>query len=497
MTNLKREIPEEATSVVIGAGPAGLTAAYVLAREGVEPLVLEASPWIGGISRTHEWEGNRIDIGGHRFFTKSELVQELWGEMMDEPMVKVPRMSRIFYGGKFYQYPLKILNTVGNLGVVESVRMLMSYVRARVFPVRPEESFEDWVRNRFGDRLYRTFFKTYTEKVWGMPCTEIRADWAAQRIHGLSFVSAVMNALRNSGKVKSLITTFDYPRLGPGMLWESAAGKVEAMGGRVVTGARVVKGEQEGGRVSAVEVEMGGEVKRVKCGQVISSMPLSVLVRQLVPAPPVEVCEAAAGLRYRDFLIVALRCRRADIFPDNWIYIHAAEVRVGRIQNFRNWSAEMIAEGGGTTLGMEYFCSRGDDLWEMSDEDLVRQARCEIVRLGLAEEGDIGDEGHVIRELNAYPVYDAAYRAHVETLSGWFGGCATLQTVGRNGMHRYNNQDHSMLAGYYAAMRQLGRPGEDPWEVNTERSYHEEQVLAERKDTEVTEILASEQSPVE
>ena len=433
MTMLKREIPEEATSVVIGAGPAGLTAAYVLAREGVKPLVLEASPWIGGISRTHEWEGNRIDIGGHRFFTKSELVQSLWGEMMDELMVKVPRMSRIFYGGKFYQYPLKILNTVGNLGVVESVRMLMSYVKARVFPVRPEESFEDWVRNRFGDRLYRTFFKTYTEKVWGMPCTEIRADWAAQRIHGLSFVSAVMNALRNSGKVKSLITTFDYPRLGPGMLWESAAGKVEAMGGQVVTGARVVKVEHEGGRVSAVEVEMGGEVKRVKCGQVISSMPLSVLVRQLVPAPPAEVCEAAAGLRYRDFLIVALRCRRADIFPDNWIYIHAADVRVGRIQNFRNWSAEMIAEGGGTTLGMEYFCSRGDDLWEMTDEDLVRQARREIVRLGLAEEGDIGDEGHVIRELNAYPVYDAAYRAHVETLSGWFGGVRRCRRWGGTG----------------------------------------------------------------
>ena len=478
--------------MVAGAGPAGLTAAFTLARHGIQPLVLEASPWIGGISRTHKWNGNRIDIGGHRFFTKSTLVQQLWQDMMDEPMRQVPRMSRIYYGGRFYHYPLQILNTVSNLGVAESFRMLSSYVMARLRPRHPEDSFEDWVRNRFGDRLYRTFFKTYTEKVWGIPCTEIRADWAAQRIHGLSFVSAVLNALRNSGSVKSLITTFDYPRLGPGMLWESAAAKITAMGGRVVTDARVVKVCHDNGRVSAVDVETGGHTQTIRCRNFISSMPLAALVRNLEPAPPQKIRTAAAGLRYRDFLIVALTCRRPDIFPDNWIYIHAPSARVGRIQNFRNWSPDMIAPGTGTTLGMEYFCSRGDDLWNMPDHDLVKLARQEIVQLGLAREEDIGTEGHVIRELNAYPVYDAAYRAHVDTLSQWFSQSPTLQSAGRNGMHRYNNQDHSMLAGYHTALRQLGRETEDPWQVNTERSYHEEQRLPDRQ---VTGILASEQSP--
>jgi protoporphyrinogen oxidase len=485
----------ENSCVIIGAGPAGLTAAFELARRGVRPVVLEASPFLGGISRTHRWGDNRLDIGGHRFFTKSPEVKSLWSEMMDEPMLSVPRLSRIHYRGRFFHYPLQVGNTVRNLGVTESALVVASYLAARLRPVSPEDSFEDWVRNRFGDRLYRTFFKTYTEKVWGIPCREIRADWAAQRIHGLSFSTAVLNALRDSGRVKSLIKTFDYPRLGPGMLWESAARKIGEMGGMVMTGAKVRRLRHEGGRVLEIEAGEDGAARIFRPRHVISTMPLAALVRQLDPAPPDEVVEAAAGLRYRDFLIVALACRRADVFPDNWIYVHSPEVRVGRIQNFRNWSPDLVAPGNGTTLGMEYFCSRGDDLWSADDASLVSMARRELVALGLVAHGELTD-GHVVRELNAYPVYDADYRRHVDTLRAYLSsGFTNLQTAGRNGLHRYNNQDHSMLAGRAAALRALGLAAPDPWDVNTERSYYEEQILSPDEKHTGQHILEAEKAP--
>ena len=488
-------LPDCTPFAVIGAGPAGLTAAFELSRHGHRPLVLEASPYIGGISRTHIWNGNRLDIGGHRFFTKSEDVKRLWAEMMDEPMLQVPRLSRIYYHGKFFQYPLQIGNTVSNLGLFQSFMMVASYARARLKPDLPEHSFEQWVRNRFGDRLYRTFFKTYTEKVWGIPCTEIRSDWASQRIHGLSFISAVLNALRHSGHVKSLIKTFDYPRLGPGMLWESAARKIAAKGGEVLTESRVRRLRHENGKVTSIDIESNGNTQTIRTDHVVSTMPLSALARQLDPPPPPSVLEAADGLQYRDFLIVALACRKVDIFSDNWIYIHDPGVRVGRIQNFRNWSPDLVAPGNGTVLGMEYFCSRRDDLWKMDDQDLIALAKREIASLGLVAESDL-TEGHVVRELNAYPVYDKEYRAHVDTLREYFTKTFTnLQTAGRNGLHRYNNQDHSMLAGHHAALTLLGRKGLDPWEVNTERSYYEEQVLTPDSKHEGTDILIADKAP--
>jgi protoporphyrinogen oxidase len=482
-------------TLILGAGPAGLAAGWELARRGRPARVLEAAPQVGGLSRTVWRNGYGFDIGGHRFFTRVQRVQALWDAVLPEDFLVRPRMSRILYRGRYFSYPLDPVNALRHLGPVEAARCLTSFGAAQLRPRGDERTFEEWVSNRFGDRLFDIFFRTYTEKVWGIPCTEIRADWAAQRIHGLTFMTAVLNAIRNSGRVKTLITKFDYPRLGPGMLWESAARKIERLGGRVVTEVRVVGLHHADGRVTSVVVEHAGGRHEIRCDEVISSMPLSTLVKNLEPAAPPPVREAAAGLNYRDFLIVALTCRKPDVFPDNWIYIHSADVRVGRIQNFRNWSADMVAPGAGTTLGMEYFCSRGDDLWTMADADLVALARREIASLGLVAQADLSTNGHVIRELNAYPVYDAEYRRHVDALRAYLHGFSNLQTVGRNGMHRYNNQDHSMLAGHHAALRLLGRPELDPWEVNTERSYYEEQVLTPDEKRAGTDILVADKTP--
>ena len=457
---------------IVGAGPAGLTAAYELVKQGIIPVVLEKGDKVGGIARTETYKGYRFDIGGHRFYTKVAAVQQLWQEVLGNKFIKVPRLSRIFYRGKFFNYPISAFNTLFNLGIIESTLIILSYLKVRIWPLREEKTFEQWVINRFGERLYKTFFKTYTEKVWGIPCSEIQADWAAQRIKGLSLTTAIINALFGSNDTKTLIKEFDYPALGPGMMWEKFAEAVENKDGKVYLDTKVISFEREGNKIKSITAEQNGELVQYSADNFITSMPISALVARLKPQPPEEVLHAARSLKYRDFLIVALIVDRKDLFPDNWIYIHSPEVKVGRIQNFKNWSAALVPDASKSCLGMEYFCSVGDEIWEMSDAELVELATRELVGLGLATTAEVED-GVVIRQLKAYPVYDGEYRGHLQVLEGFLKGLENLQTIGRNGMHRYNNQDHSMLTGMLAVRNILGEK-HDLWDVNTERSYYED-----------------------
>ena len=476
--------------VVVGAGPAGLTAAYQLLKADRDVVVLEKERLVGGISRTEEYRGYRFDIGGHRFFTKVGEVEELWHEVLGSDFIEVPRLSRIYYGGKFYQYPINIWDTLNNLGPVESVRVMGSYLKAQVADPYPnEESLEHWVVNRFGERLYRTFFKTYTEKVWGVPCSSIRADWAAQRIKDLSLKKAVMNALFNNSDATTLIDRFHYPRLGPGMMWERFHERVEEQGGDVRLRTPVDRLCHENGRITNVFARSDGREVGFAPEHVINSMPITELVSRLEPLPPDYVFDAASGLKYRDFVVVALILAREHVFPDNWIYVHSPEVRVGRIQNFKNWSAEMVPDPSKTCVGMEYFCSRGDDLWGRSDDELRRLAADELVQIGLAHSDDIVD-GTVMRQRMAYPVYDESYKRHLAVIRDYLAGFENLWTVGRAGMHRYNNQDHSMLTAMLVVRNILGEE-HDLWNVNVERSYHEDfKVKGERQPEEAVGLAA-------
>jgi protoporphyrinogen oxidase len=463
--------------VVIGAGPAGLTAAYALAKQGsARVTVLEGTDMVGGLSQTARYKGYRFDIGGHRFFTKIKPVEDLWHEILGAEFITVPRLSRIHYKGTFFDYPLKASNALQGLGVVNAFRIVLSYVKWHYWPYPVEENFEQWVTNRFGRRLFEIFFKTYTEKVWGIPCTEIRAEWAAQRIQGLSLARAVLNAtvLNNRGNaIKSLINEFRYPRLGPGQMWETCRDRIVERGHPVLMNHRVCALELEGGRVTAVRATTPDGLRVFPAKHVINTMPVRSLVRALSPAAPQPVQEAAEGLRYRDFLVVALILRRENLFPDNWLYIHTPGVQVGRIQNFNNWSAAMVPERGRTCLGMEYFCFRGDGLWNSSDEALVAQASRELEALGLATASDVVD-GTVIRMPKAYPIYDEGYRNRLDVVRSYIDPIPNLHTVGRNGMHKYNNQDHSMMAAMLAVQNMQGA-SHDIWNLNTDLDYHEEQ----------------------
>jgi protoporphyrinogen oxidase len=477
--------------VVVGAGPAGLTAAYLLSKAGHRVTVLEGDEVVGGISRTAQYKGFRFDIGGHRFFTKIRPVEELWEEILGEEFISVPRLSRIHYDGKYFDYPLKAMNALRGLGIINAIRIVLSYVKAHSQPSLVEENFEQWVTNRFGKRLYEIFFKTYTEKVWGIPCTEIRAEWAAQRIQGLSLAKAILNATalnRRNTDIKTLIHEFRYPRLGPGQMWEACRDRIEGMGNRVLMRHFVTAIATARGRVTAVQANTPDGPVEFPADHVISTTDVRSLVRALGSAMPEEARTAAEGLRYRDFLVVALMLDREHLFPDNWVYIHTPGVKVGRIQNFNNWSQAMVPVPGCTCLGLEYFCFEGDGLWASSDADLVALASRELAELGLAPGATLRD-GTVIRMPKAYPIYDAAYRGHLDMVRHHIDPIPNLHTVGRNGMHKYNNQDHSMLTAMMAVWNMQGA-AHDIWEVNTDFEYHEEQRIDPPAATAASEAAA-------
>jgi protoporphyrinogen oxidase len=470
---------------IIGAGPAGLTAAYLLSKQGLSVTVIEKDAvYVGGISRTVEHEGFRFDIGGHRFFSKSQEVVALWNEILPDDFIQRPRMSRIYYEGKFYSYPLRAFEALGNLGIIRSSLCMASFGWAKLFPKKDVKSFEDWTINQFGHKLYSIFFKTYTEKVWGMPCDEMSADWAAQRIKGLSLGAAVLDGLKrslglnkrpNDGmETKTLLETFRYPRQGPGMMWDAARDKVVAMGNQVVmdTSLKQLRFDDVTQRWNMQTVGGDGTVATINAAHVISSAPMRELAGRIYPLP--ATLPSALNLNYRDFLTVALMIKSDDLFPDNWIYIHDSKVKVGRVQNFRSWSPEMVPDPELACVGLEYFCFEGDGLWSMSDDDLVALATSEMAILGLCDpETVVG--GAVVRQEKAYPVYDETYRTNVDTMRAELEDAyPTLHMVGRNGMHRYNNQDHAMMTAMLTVKNIVaGHRIYDIWNVNEDAEYHE------------------------
>jgi protoporphyrinogen oxidase len=475
--------------VIMGAGPAGLTAAYELLKHDVPLTVIEKDPkQVGGLARTAEHKGYRFDIGGHRFFSKNQEVEDLWTEILGSEMLSRGRLSRIYYRGKFYAYPIKAFNALWNLGPVEAVRCVASYARARLQPIKQPRSLEQWVRNQFGWRLYSIFFKTYTEKVWGISTKELSADWAAQRIKSLDLWLVIRSALlphrrptRRGQVVTTLIDRFRYPRYGPGQMWERVAELSRDKGHPVMLGRSVAQVKHDRGRVRSVVVRTSaGGTEDHPGSEFISSIPIRELVARLDPPAPAAVRGAANSLSYRDFITVALMIDRADVFPDNWIYIHDPSVRVGRIQNFKNWSPAMVPDQSKTCLGLEYFCFEGDGLWTLDDAALIELATRELAQLGITAPGDVFD-GVVVRQPKAYPVYDDAYQSHVEVVRSYLASELTnLHLVGRNGMHKYNNQDHSMMTALLVA-RNIATGSEfDPWKVNADAVYHEDIRVGEK-----------------
>ncbi|MEL6873876.1 MAG: NAD(P)/FAD-dependent oxidoreductase [Pseudomonadota bacterium] len=468
---------------VIGAGPAGLTAAYLLSKKGYSVTVIEKDPtYVGGISRTVEYEGFRFDIGGHRFFSKSKEVVDLWNEILPDDFIQRPRMSRIYYEGKFYSYPLRAFEALWNLGIWRSSLCMLSYAKAKVFPKKDVKSFEDWTVNQFGWKLYSIFFKTYTEKVWGMPCDEMSADWAAQRIKGLSLWNAVTDGLKRSlglnkkpndgQEVKTLLETFRYPRLGPGMMWDAARDFVRSKGNDVLMGHSLKQLAQDADGNWRMSATTDAGEKVITAKHVISSAPMRELASRIHPLP--QTLPQAKELNYRDFLTVALMVKSEDLFPDNWIYIHDDRVQVGRVQNFRSWSPEMVPDESIACVGLEYFCFENDGLWSSSDEDLVELAKKEMAILGLCKPEDVVG-GAVVRQEKAYPVYDDSYEQNVaEMRDDLESRFPTLHMVGRNGMHRYNNQDHAMMTAMLTVENiEAGKRKWNVWNVNEDAEYHE------------------------
>jgi protoporphyrinogen oxidase len=471
----QRETPSdpERAFIVIGGGPGGLTAAYELTKLGFRPTVLEKLDDVGGLARTASFKGFRFDLGGHRFYTKVAEIDKLWREVLGHDFIRRPRLSRIYYNGRFFHYPLRPLNALVGLGIVPSLLAVLSYLRWQLFPAPREDSFEQWVSNRFGRRLFETFFRTYTEKVWGIPCSALRAEWAAQRIKDLSLRTAILNMfVKPHRTIRTLIEEFDYPRLGPGMMWNAVKDEIERRGGRVRLRSDVIRIDREERHVESLVVADEAGESTLIASDFISSMPITELIRKLSPPAPADVLAAAARLTYRDFLTVCLIVNDPAPFPDNWIYVHSPEVKVGRIQNFRNWSPDMTPDPAKTGLGLEYFCMEGDDVWTTPDAELIELGRREVARIGLVRYEDVED-GCVVRVPKAYPVYDSHYREDLAVVRGFVEGFQNLQSIGRNGLHRYNNQDHSMLTGLLAVRNAVLGQRHDLWSVNTEPEYQE------------------------
>lgn len=463
---------------IIGAGPAGLTAAYLLGKANVAVTVFEKDPtYVGGISRTESYKGFHFDIGGHRFFSKSQEVEDFWTEILGDEMLERPRSSRIYYNNNFFSYPLVAMEALLKLGIFQSILCVLSYLQAKVFPIKNPKNFEEWVTNQFGKRLFNIFFKTYTEKVWGIPCNEISADWAAQRIKGLSLSSAIWNALfpnknkkKGDGVIKTLIDSFRYPKSGPGLMWETCVEKSKALGVEILMD-KGVKNIELKGDLWSVHTSNGDVLQGFS--HVLSSAPMRELIPCIIPALPQKSLTAASKLGYRDFLTVVLICKDEDAFTDNWIYIHDPKVKVGRVQNFKSWSPYMVPDPSMACYGLEYFCFEGDGLWTSSNEDLIALGKKEISQIGLTNENSVID-GYVVRQPKAYPVYDHEYKEHLLDIREGLESYPGLYLVGRNGMHKYNNQDHSMMTAMLAAKNIIsGSQLYDVWDVNEDAEYHE------------------------
>lgn len=464
-------------AVIMGAGPAGLSCGYHLSKNGIEPVLFESDSQVGGISKTIKYKDYYFDLGGHRFFTKFDEVNKLWNEVLGKDFKKTPRLSRIYYKNKFFNYPLTPINALLGVGIIDTAAILMSYLNSRVFPYKKEETFEQWVSNRFGKKLYTIFFKTYTEKVWGIPCSSIQAEWAAQRIKGLSLISAVKNALFKPKKnsIKTLINEFSYPLYGPGMMYTEMKNKIEKMGGNVHLNSKVVRVNHEDFSVKSIEYVDHNNNRRIQEGtDFISSIPVTELINILRPAPSEKILSASKRLSYRSIITIDIIINKKDVFPDNWIYIHSPEVKLGRIQNFKNWSSKMVPDLDKTSLGLEYFCNEKDDFWNMSDEKLFEIASSEVEKINICKASEIEDYT-IVRVPKAYPIYNTGYKEYISTIQNYLRKFHNLQLIGRYGLFKYNNMDHSIVTGLYAAKNIMqGAYTFDTWSVNTDNEYQEE-----------------------